>query len=117
MVRFSSSSADDTLKCRLLYSGIRDFKLDSDKNLTYIGDITCNKVTLPYGVVGLVGTGFSGLPLESLKFNKDLVNFEYTSLSNCKGFKRLHVYENQLHLVSDLKKLYPDIEIIIRKEV
>ena len=112
-----SSCVNDTLKCRLRYSGIREFKLDSNDNLTFVGTIEGTKITLPYGVVGLIDTGFSGLPLESLKFNKDLVNFEYTSLSNCSNLKRLHVYKHQVDLVSRLKDLYPDIEIIIRKEV
>lgn len=108
----------DTLKCRLKYSGICDFKIDSDFNLVYVGSILSEIVVLPYGLRGLIDTGFSGInKLRVLKFNKELIRFEFTSLSNCNNLSEIYVYENQLPLVVPLKDLYPSLIIHIRKGV
>lgn len=107
----------DILGCRLKFIGIDDWRLDSNYNLTYVGCIDRPIIPLPHGIHGLIGVGFSGLDIEVLKFNKDLVEFCYTSLSNCNKLRELHVYENQLGLIYDLSKLYPNLKIVIRKGV
>ena len=104
-----------TLGCRLKILGIVDYKLDEFDNLLCVDSIKTPIVVLPYGLKGLLSTGFSGLDLEVLKFNKDLCNFELTSLSNCNKLRELYVYERQLDLVKDLKFLYPNLQILIRK--
>lgn len=107
----------DTLGCRLKLLGIVGYKLDNEDCLIYVDDVLNNRVVLPYGIKGLRGTGFSGLDIESISFNKDLEIFEISSLENCSKLKEIKIYENQVCLISDLHKLYPDISVLIRKEV
>lgn len=110
-------SNSNTLGCCLKLLGVRGYKIDSDNCLIYVDDIINNRVVLPYGIKGLRGTGFSGLAIESISFNKDLEIFEVSSLENCSNLKEIKVYEHQVHLISDLHKLYPSINVLIRKEV
>lgn len=107
----------DTLGCRLKFLGIDDWKLDKDNNLFYVGSIFSSIIVLPYGLHGLIGTGFSGLDLEVLKFNKDLVEFEPMSLANCNKLRELYVYEHQLSLIKGLENMYSDLQIIVRKDI
>lgn len=110
-----SSNKGDTLGCRLRLSGIKDYKVDEEGNIIYVGDILIPSVVLPYGVHGLKGTGFSGLDIEVIKFNKDLIEFESTSLANCNKLREVHVYQHQLPLISGLGHMYSDLQVIIRK--
>ena len=112
-----SNFQGDTLGCRLKLLGIKDWNLDEKSNLTYVGGISSPIVIIPYGVHGLIGTGFSGLDLEVLKFNKDLVRFELMSLANCNKLRELYVYKHQLPLISGLEVMYSDLQIIVRKDM
>lgn len=105
-----------SLLCKLKLSGLDCCRLDSSLNLEYVGSITSSLVVLPYGLHGVVGTGFSGLDIEVLKFNKDLCELELTALSNCSKFKELYIYPSQSVLVQDLIKLYPNLNIVYRRE-
>ena len=106
-----------TLQCYLKLAGVLGCKLDESNNLIYVERILTSVIVLPCGLIGLKGTGFSGLDLEVLKFNKNLVNFESTSLANCNKLRELYVYKSQLNLVQDLKHMYSDLKIIERKEI
>lgn len=111
-----SSLDSDTLMCRFKFIGLYGCKLDSGLNLTYVEGSSSKTVILPYGLHGLIGTGFSGLDIEVLKFNKELSEFNITALSNCNKLKEIHIYANQLDLLCNLNKSYKDLQIIIRKE-
>ena len=107
----------DTLGCRLKLLGIVGWRLDDENCLIYVEDILSSRVVLPYGLKGLRGTGFSGLDLESISFNKELEIFEISSLENCNKLREIKVYEHQLCLIKHLQVLYPDIDVLIRKGV
>lgn len=113
MVRTSS----DTLMCRFKYLGLIGCKLDSEDNLIYVDSIVSSKVVLPYGLNGLLGVGLSGLPIKTLKFNKELTRFEPTALSNLTELKEIIIYKHQLSLVEDLHYMYPDLIVSIHKEM
>lgn len=107
----------DTLRCRLKFLGFEGIILDNDSNLLSVKGVRTSTVILPCGLHGLKGVGLSGLDFEVLKFNKDLVEFEFTAVANCSKLREVYLYEHQLYLVKDFKKLYPDLIICIRKEV
>lgn len=107
----------DTLMCRFKYLGLIDCKLDSENNLIYVDSTLSSKVILPYGLNGIIGVGFSGLPIKTLKFNKELNRFEPTALSNCTELREIIIYKHQLSLVEDLNYMYPDLIVSISKEV
>lgn len=107
--------SSNALSCRLKLLGILGSVLDDSNNLVYVNSVTSPYVILPYGIHGLIKTGFSGLPLEVLKFNKDLVEFELTSLSNCNNLREIYIYSSQISLIKGLSKLYPNLQVVIRK--
>lgn len=112
-----STVESDTLKCRLRFIGLWGCVLDENLNLTLVNGIESPIISLPYGLHGLLGVGFSGLEVEVIKFNKELVLFEDTSLANCAKLRELHVYKSQLEMVSCLSSTYPDLMIKVRKEI
>lgn len=90
--------------------------MDEKDNLISVGSVDSDRVILPYGLKGLIGVGFSGLSIKFIKFNKDLVRFEKTALSNCKDLTEITLYNNQLSLIQDLHSMYPNLIIVIHKE-
>lgn len=109
---------DEALLCRLKLCGLTECTIDDDNNIINCSSISSSTVLLPYGVHGIKGVGFSGLnKLKVMKFNKDLVELSDTALANCKNLEEIYLYESQLHLVSNLKFMYKDLVIRLRREV
>lgn len=104
----------DTLLCYFKIAGITDIVLDRELNIKYVGVCNTKNITLPRGVHGIVGTGFSGLDIEVLKLNKELCLIEESSLSNIPNFKKIVIYPNQVDITNFLKSVYSSLDIVVR---